>query len=64
MNGSGPPQWRSTVWNAALTLLASAVALYVAATLIKDVMPVLIGGAIMLIVGYGLWRVHRHRDGW
>ena len=64
MNSPSQPPWSGPILNKALTILAAALAIYIAASLIRAVLPVLIGFAVVLILGYGLWFVHRNRDGW
>jgi hypothetical protein len=44
-----------------LTLLAAAVALYVAAKLVIAVLPVLVGIGIAGAVGWGIWTAYRFR---
>ena len=64
MNGSNGPQWRNTIWHTALAVLAASVAIYLAAELIRDVLPVLIGVGVVLMIGYALWHMNRQRHGW
>jgi hypothetical protein len=45
----------------ALTFLAIAVVLYIAARLIEAVLPVLIGGGSVALIGYGGWSIYQFR---
>jgi hypothetical protein len=64
VNSPGQPPWSGPILNKALTILAVALAIYIAASLIRAVVPLLISVAVELVVGYGLWLVHRNRGGW
>jgi hypothetical protein len=45
-----------------MTLLATAVVLYIAAKLIVAVLPVLIGVAFAGLIGWAIWSLHRFRQ--
>jgi hypothetical protein len=64
VNSPSQPPWSGPILNKALTILAAAFAIYIAASLIRSVLPVLIGFGVVLVVGYVLWLVHRNRSGW
>ena len=56
-----PRRWLNGVLGAALMVLATGVALYVAARLIIAVLPVLIGISIAGLIGWALWSLHSLR---
>ena len=57
-----PARWFDGLLGIAMTLLATALALYVAARLIIAVLPVLIGVAIVGLIGWAIWSLHRFRQ--
>jgi xanthine/uracil permease len=54
-----PSRWRDSALNLAVSVLAIAVMLYVAARLIVAVLPVLIGVAIVTVLGFIGWWVYQ-----
>lgn len=59
---SAPPsRWRDSALNLAMTIFAIAVLLYVAARLIEAVLPVLIGVAIVGVLGFAGWSIYQFR---
>jgi hypothetical protein len=64
VNSPGQPPWSGPILNKAITILAAALAIYLGASLIRAVLPVLIGVAAVLVIGYVVWLVQRNRDGW
>ena len=56
-----PSRWREAVTNLAVTVLAVALMLYIAARLIVAVLPVLVGAGVVVIVGVLGWMVYQHR---
>jgi len=61
---NGQPGWRSSLTNAAMTILGAAIALYVAVHLIEAIAPVLITLAVLVALGYAVWFFHGRRNGW
>lgn len=59
---SPPSQWPDRALGMSVTVLAIAVALYIAARLIEAVLPVLVGVAVVGLVGYAAWAVYRFRQ--
>lgn len=59
-----PPheRWIDGLLRIAMTLLATAVVLYIAAKLIVAVLPVLIGVAFAGLIGWAIWSLHRFRQ--
>lgn len=56
-----PSRWREGALNLAVTVLAVALMLYIAARLIIAVLPVLIAAAIVGLVGFGGWSIYQFR---
>lgn len=56
-----PSGWRDSALRMAWTVLAIAVMLYLAARLILAVLPVLIVGGVVVLVGFVGWSVHQFR---
>ncbi len=62
---SPPSQWPDRALGMAVTVLAIAVVLYIAAKLIEAVLTLLIGVAVVGLVIYAAWAVHRfHQSRW
>lgn len=60
-----PSHWLDGLLKAALTLLAIALLLSLAAHLIEAVLPVLIGIGIVALLGFGAWTIyHIHKSRW
>jgi xanthine/uracil permease len=57
-----PSRWREGALNLAVTVLAIALMLYIAARLIMAVLPVLIGVGIVGLVGFACWSFYRFRQ--
>ncbi|MGC2372403.1 MAG: hypothetical protein WA484_00880 [Solirubrobacteraceae bacterium] len=57
-----PSRWREGALNLAVTVLAIALMLYVAARLIMAVWPVLIAVAVVGLLGFGGWSFYRFRQ--
>jgi hypothetical protein len=57
-----PERWIDGLVSIALMLLATALALYIAASLIIAVLPVLVGVAIAGLIGWAIWSLHRFRQ--
>jgi len=55
-----PSRWRDSAVNLAVTVLAIALMLYVAARLILAVLSVLIGIAIVALLGFAGWVVYQN----
>jgi hypothetical protein len=65
VNAPNPSQWRNTLTGASITLLASAIAIYIAVHLVEAVAPVLIGIATTVIVLSVAWILQRRSSsGW
>jgi uncharacterized membrane protein len=65
MSSSSAPSWLGRLVGACLAILASAVALKVAADLLLAALPVLLPtvvGGVLLVVGWRWWR--DHPPGW
>ncbi len=56
-----PSRWRDSALNLAVTIAAIAVLLYVAAHLILAVLPVLIVGGTIGLVGFVGWSIYQFR---
>jgi hypothetical protein len=56
-----PSRWRDGALNLAMTIAAIAVLLYVAAHLIVAVLPVLIVGGVVVLVGFVGWSIYQFR---
>jgi hypothetical protein len=56
-----PSNWRGSVLNAAWTIVAVAVLLYISARLILDVLPVLIVVGVVGLLGFLGWSVYQFR---
>jgi xanthine/uracil permease len=58
---SPPSHWSDKAINLALTVLAIAVMLNIAARLIVAILPVLIGGGAVVLLGFAGWSVYQFR---
>lgn len=56
-----PSHWPDKAMSLALTVLAIALVLYIAARLIVAVLPVLIGVGIVALLGFGGWSIYQFR---
>lgn len=56
-----PSRWREGALNLAVSALAIALMLYVAARLIIAVLPVLIVVGVIALIGFGGWSVYQFR---
>jgi xanthine/uracil permease len=56
-----PSRWRDSALNLAVTVLAIALMLYVAARLIVAVLPVLIAVGVVGLVGFVGWSIYQFR---
>jgi xanthine/uracil permease len=56
-----PSRWRDGALNLAVSVLAIALMLYVAARLIVAVLPVLIAMGIIALLGFGGWSIYQFR---
>lgn len=56
-----PSRWRDSALNLAVTVLAIAVMLYLAARLIMAVLPVLIVAGVVVLVGFAGWSIFQFR---
>jgi hypothetical protein len=56
-----PSRWRDSAMDLALKVLVMAVMLYVAARLILAVLPVLITGGVVVLIGYVGWSIYQFR---
>jgi hypothetical protein len=56
-----PSRWRDSAMNLAVTILAIALMLYVAAKLIVAVLPVLIVVGVVGLLGFGGWAFYQFR---
>lgn len=56
-----PSRWRDSAMNLAVTTLAIAVMLYIAARLILAVLPVLLAVGGVLLVGFVAWSIYQFR---
>lgn len=54
-----PSRWREGAVNLAVTVLAVAVMLYVAARLIAAVLPILIGVGVVILLGFVSWSIYQ-----
>ena len=62
---SPPSHWPDKAVSFAMTVLAVALMLYLAARLIVAVLPVLIGLGIVALIGFGGWSVYQYwRSRW
>jgi hypothetical protein len=59
-----PRSWSASIVGFALAVLAAAVALNLAAGLLRDALPVLMPVGVVALSGLGIWRWHRHYHGW
>jgi hypothetical protein len=59
---SPPSQWPDRALGMSVTVLAVAVVLYIAAKLIEAVLTVLVGVAVVGLIGYAGWTIHRFRQ--
>jgi hypothetical protein len=57
-----PSRWREGALNLAVTVLAVALMLYVAARLIVAVLPVLIVAGVVGLVGFVGWSIYQFRQ--
>lgn len=57
-----PSHWPDKVMSLAVTVLAVAVMLYIAARLIEAVLPVLIVLAVVALLGFAGWSFYRFRQ--
>jgi len=64
VNGPNPSPWRSRWWSMSIAVLGSAIAIYLAAELIRAVLPVLIIIGSLLIGTYLIRLLHHRHDGW
>ncbi len=56
-----PSRWRDSAMNLAVTVLAIAVMLYIAARLILAALPVLIVSGVVVFIGFGGWSIYQFR---
>lgn len=56
-----PSRWRDSAMNLAVSVLAIALMLYVAARLIMAVLPVLVGIGVVVLLGFAGWSLYRFR---
>ncbi len=56
-----PSHWPDKALGLALTVLAMAVILYIAARLIEAVLPVLLGVGLVALLGFGGWSIYQFR---
>jgi hypothetical protein len=56
-----PSRWRDSAMDLALKVLVIALMLSVAARLILAVLPVLIAGGVVVVVGYVGWSIYQFR---
>ena len=56
-----PSSWSRTIVNIAITVLVVAIALHLAAVLIRSVAPELIMIFVLIAIGYGIWVLARTR---
>jgi hypothetical protein len=56
-----PSRWRDSAMNLAVSVLAIALMLYVAARLIIAVLPVLIVAGVVVLFGFAGWSVYQFR---
>lgn len=60
---TGPPsQWPDRALGMSVTVLAIAVVLYIAAKLIEAVLSILLGVAVVGLVGYAGWTIYRFKQ--
>jgi hypothetical protein len=59
---SPPSRWRDSAMNSAISVLAIALMLYVAARLIVAVLPVLIVLVVVALLGFAGWSFYRFRQ--
>jgi hypothetical protein len=57
-----PSRWLDGLLRMALTVLAIALVLYIAARLIMAVWPVLIAMGVVGLIGFGGWSIYRFRQ--
>jgi anti-sigma-K factor RskA len=58
---ASPNNWRMAIVNMAIGALVVAIALHIAADLIRSVAPELIAVLVLIASGYGLWALARIR---
>lgn len=56
-----PPRWRDGALNLAVSVLAIALMLHIAAKLIVAVLPVLVGVGVIVLLGFAGWSFSRFR---
>lgn len=56
-----PSRWRDSAMDLALKVLVMAVMLYIAARLILAVLPVLVAGGVVVVIGYVGWSLYQFR---
>lgn len=56
-----PSRWRDSALNLAVTIAAIAVLLYISARLILAVLPVLIVGGVVVLIGFVAWSIYQFR---
>lgn len=56
-----PSHWPDKALSLALTVLAIALILYIAARLIVAVLPVLLGVGLVVLLGFGGWSIYQFR---
>jgi xanthine/uracil permease len=56
-----PTRWLDRLLSVALTVLVIAVLLYIAARLVLAVLPVLIGMAVVVFIGFVFWLIYGFR---
>lgn len=56
-----PTRWRDSAMNMAWTVFAIAVLLYISARLILAVLPVLIVGGVLVLLGFAGWSIYQFR---
>ena len=61
---SGPRSVTANVVHFALAVLVAAVALHLAADLLRTALPVLIPLGVLMLVSLGVWRWHTRSRGW
>jgi xanthine/uracil permease len=56
-----PSRWRDSAVSLAVSVLVIALMLYIAARLILAVLPVLIAGGVVVVIGYVGWSMYQFR---
>jgi hypothetical protein len=64
MTGQSPSGWRNTLSSTAMTLLTTAIGIYIAVKLISAVLPELIVTIVVASIIYTTFRIYRHFNGW